>query len=369
MQTVSPLPIPSEPQEAAAESRAGLARITDIYLPLAHDPEQDDPRSAFCYSGSPTVRRLTELGLEDEWTAGLYAAVRAQRDHRRDFRVQYDGLAFRARRDRAVDGDEVALRRLPSAAPLLSDLTIRPGAIADLLLHPWLNRGGLVLLAALTGQGKSTTVAATIKQRLIQHGGRCVTIEDPIELPLHGIWGQGSCGQFEVTYDNPNPLDDGFAGGIRGALRKMPATKPAIIFVGEIRDAETAVEAIKAAVSGAVLIATIHAESRVGALQRLVALAERDLGAAAPMLVASALRVVAHQHLHLEEQGTGWGRGVIQMDTLFCGNERHAVAIAVREKRFHALGDIEQQQSNRLRLAMERGATPSDILGEFEIRP
>lgn len=360
------------PGVAAPSSLADLERITDFFLPEAGEAVGGKPlfapgvKGAYCYYGTSAHARIEGTELEP-WVSGLCDVVRDQYAGREDFRVIYDGVQFRACRDLAEEGPEVALRRLPATTPLLTDLIIQPSPVPGILLDGWLNGGGMVLLAALTGQGKSTTAAALIKERLMIHGGRCVTVEDPIELPLAGLHGPGSCRQFEVRYDSAEAWKVGFAGGIRRALRKMPATRPAIIFVGEIRDTETAAEAVKAALAGALLVATIHAESRVSALQRLIALAETDLGESASMMVGGAIRAVIHQELFLDPTRTGWGRGVTRMSTLFCNGDKHSVALALKERRYAGLTEVEAMQTTRLGLCAKRNAPTREVLRDLEL--
>lgn len=135
---------------------------------------------------------------------------------------------------------------------------------------------GLVLLTGPTGSGKTTTLYATLTE-LQQKGLNLVTIEDPVEYKLPGV--------NQVAVNRKAGLD--FAAGLRALVRQDPD----IIMLGEIRDAETAAMAVQAALTGHLVLSTLHTNSAVGAVARLL-----DMGVA-PYLLAAALRGVMAQRL------------------------------------------------------------------------
>lgn len=135
---------------------------------------------------------------------------------------------------------------------------------------------GLVLLTGPTGSGKTTTLYATLTG-LQQKGLNLVTIEDPVEYKLPGV--------NQVAVNRKAGLD--FAAGLRALVRQDPD----IIMLGEIRDAETAAMAVQAALTGHLVLSTLHTNSAVGAVARLL-----DMGVA-PYLLAAALRGVMAQRL------------------------------------------------------------------------
>lgn len=137
---------------------------------------------------------------------------------------------------------------------------------------------GLVLLTGPTGSGKSTTLYAAIR-RLI--GGRdlnVVTIEDPIEYDIDGV--------AQVEIDSVAEKVS-FAKGLRSVLRHDPD----VVMIGEIRDAETADIAIKAALTGHLVLSTLHTNSAPSAITRLI-----DMGVAR-YLVAATVRLTVAQRL------------------------------------------------------------------------
>jgi general secretion pathway protein E len=135
---------------------------------------------------------------------------------------------------------------------------------------------GLVLMTGPTGSGKTTTLYAALKA-IARPDRNIVTIEDPVEYRLDGLT------QVEI---NPKIGFD-FARALRAVLRQDPD----VILVGEIRDQETAEMAIRAAMTGHLVLATIHTNSAAAALPRLI-----DMGIE-PFLVASTVRAAMAQRL------------------------------------------------------------------------
>lgn len=135
---------------------------------------------------------------------------------------------------------------------------------------------GIVLVTGPTGSGKSTTLYAALSA-LNKAETNIITIEDPVEYQIYGI--------NQVTLNEKAGLS--FANGLRYILRQDPD----IIMVGEIRDEETARIAIQAALTGHLVLSTLHTNNAVGAVVRLL-----DMGIE-PYLLASCLRGVVAQRL------------------------------------------------------------------------
>jgi len=317
--------------------------IRDIYLPDREDGAED----GFCYLGKAARVRLAGTQIAP-WFGLLLQKIRTAHPDAIDFHVTAPtGETFRAHRIHARRGAMIALRRLPSKSPALTDLVLPP-CWRDLLLAPNLQAGGLILMAAETGQGKSTTVAGLIRSRLELYGGFAMTIEDPIELPLDGAWGDGECLQTEIAADKPPEV--GYAEALRGAFRSYPALSSggSILLIGEARDSDIAAEAIRAAVGGHLVITTVHSTDITTALSRLAAMAARRMGdETARDMLASALRLVVHQTLTLRENGaTGWQRGVIGGELIWSGANFSATANSIRSGNFTSLNQtISQQQA------------------------
>ncbi|MDA1076708.1 MAG: GspE/PulE family protein, partial [Proteobacteria bacterium] len=134
---------------------------------------------------------------------------------------------------------------------------------------------GIVLVTGPTGSGKTTTLYSTLKQLATDQVNVC-TIEDPIEMM------EPSFNQMQVQHN----IDLTFASGVRALLRQDPD----IIMIGEIRDIETAEMAIQAALTGHLVISTLHTNDSPTAVTRLL-----DLGVPAYMIKATILGVMAQR--------------------------------------------------------------------------
>jgi type IV pilus assembly protein PilB len=135
---------------------------------------------------------------------------------------------------------------------------------------------GMMLMTGPTGSGKTSTLYAVLTQ-LNTADANIVTVEDPVEYQLMGV------NQVQVKPD----IGLTFAGGLRSILRQDPD----IVMVGEIRDSETADIAVKAALTGHLVLSTLHTNDAPGAVARLV-----DMGIE-PFLISSSLLMVCAQRL------------------------------------------------------------------------
>ncbi len=136
---------------------------------------------------------------------------------------------------------------------------------------------GLILLTGPTGSGKSTTLYAALRELISTRPLHVVTVEDPVEYEMEGI--------TQVSVDSADKVS------FRKALRSILRNDPDVIMIGEIRDAETADIAIKAALTGHLVFSTLHTNTASGAVTRLI-----DMGVQ-PFLVAATLRLAVAQRL------------------------------------------------------------------------
>lgn len=135
---------------------------------------------------------------------------------------------------------------------------------------------GMILVTGPTGSGKSTTLYSVLNQ-LNTLDRNIITIEDPVEYLVEGIT------QMQVKPD----IGLDFASGLRSILRQSPD----VIMIGEIRDAETADIAIKAALTGQLVLSTLHTNDAISSITRLI-----DMGVE-PFLVASSVIMLCAQRL------------------------------------------------------------------------
>jgi len=174
-------------------------------------------------------------------------------------------------------GESVVLRLLRSSATGLNfeDLGIRGKSFVD-IAHEIKRPNGMIIATGPTGSGKTTTLYA-ILNKLNDSETKIISLEDPIEYKLDGI------NQSQIDYSK----DYTFAKGLRSILRQDPD----IVMVGEIRDLETAEIAVNAALTGHLVISTIHTNSAAGAIPRFMAMGVK------PFLLSPALNAIIGQRL------------------------------------------------------------------------
>lgn len=205
------------------------------------------------------------------------AEKRLPQDGRISLTLGNRGLDVRVSTLPARGGERVVMRILDQASVglELADLGLDPetySALTGALGSP----NGIVLVTGPTGAGKTTSLYAALK--ILNDGKRNIlTVEDPVEYAVEGI------GQTQV--DTRVGLT--FAQGLRAILRQDPD----VVMVGEIRDRETAEIAVQAALTGHLVLSTVHANSAAGAITRL-----RDFGVET-FLIAATLRAVVAQRL------------------------------------------------------------------------
>ncbi len=245
-----------------------------------------------------------------------------------DFSIEHNGVSYRIARLVDVQATWFVLSRGVETIPQLEELGLDPGIITQ--LQNLGRSSGLVLIAGATGAGKTTTSSALLQDYLIRYGDVAVTIEDPPELPLSGDYAEGKGHCFQMAIE-----DDEWELALKAALRY----RPRYLFVGEIRMPGAAFQVLRAAVSGHLVIATMHAGSIEQAVEGLVTMAAERAGNIANILVADGLSCVIHQKLVLQLQATSLFAGTGMSDP---------VRNLIREKRFAALTTfIEQQAAKR----------------------
>ncbi len=263
---------------------AVLEQASDIHL----EPDPQGMRVRFRVDGQLEERshlasgQLVGLINRLKVLAGMDIAER---------RLPQDGrfthLSGRGRGARAIDvraavlptrhGERMALRLLAVQARPPSIDTLGLGANERAHLEGALAaQHGLVLLTGPTGSGKTTTLYAALRSLDLPRLN-VLTIEDPIEYEVPGV--------SQVEVDSGDRIT--FARALRSALRHDPD----VLMIGEIRDLETAEVAVRAALTGHLVLSTLHTNSAVGAITRLL-----DLGIP-PYLAAATLRLVVAQRL------------------------------------------------------------------------
>jgi len=174
-------------------------------------------------------------------------------------------------------GESVVMRLLRSSVAELSfeNLGLRDSAF-ELLKKEVERPNGMIVTTGPTGSGKTTTLYAVLN-KLNNPGTKIITLEDPVEYHLKGI----NQSQIDITKGYT------FAKGLRSILRQDPD----VVMVGEIRDLETAEIAIQAALTGHLVISTLHTNDAAGAIPRFFALGVK------PYLLTPAINAIIGQRL------------------------------------------------------------------------
>jgi len=261
-------------------SQAVEQRASDIHL----EPEEREFAVRFRIDGVLYTRlrlvrgRFDAVASRVKLISGMdIAERRLPQDGRLSTRVGGQAMDIRASALPGVHGESIVMRLLPKER---KDLGLdRLGMYADQLelLQSWAREAhGIVLVTGPTGSGKSTTLYATLAA---SNDGlrKIITVEDPVEFQLPGVTQIQTHADIGLT----------FASALRSILRQDPD----VIMVGEIRDRETAEIAIQSALTGHLVLSTVHTNDALGAFTRLI-----DMGVE-PFLVATPIKGVQAQRL------------------------------------------------------------------------
>jgi Tfp pilus assembly pilus retraction ATPase PilT len=259
---------------------------------------------------------------------------REQHPEREDFPLRNRNVSYRASVLRAMRETVFVLRRLSDRITPIAELGIPP-VFVETMMKPKLT--GLFVISGTFGQGKTTTASSLVVSRIAKFGGVAITVEEPPEMPMEGPHGEGVCYQHWVE-----------KGGFAHACRQVARWAPSIIFLGEIRDAETALEALRASINGKLVVCTAHADNCAMAIERIFALACTDGVAADDVLgmLATGLTAVVHQRL---EAVAANGRRQLILEPLFMTSEdAHGARSIIRQRKFEQLKNVVQLQKNRM---------------------
>lgn len=259
-----------------------LRQASDVHI----DPQRENVRVRLRCDGVledyATLESSVLAGLMSRFKvlAGMdIAEKRAPQDGR--FSHDYgaaQSLELRAATLPTKYGERLTLRllALQTESLTLEKLGLEPGPLERVdrnLARPH----GLILVTGPTGSGKSTTLYAGLRRLLGGRALNAITVEDPIEFDIDGV--------AQVEVDSTDKVSFG------RALRSILRHDPDVIMIGEIRDHETADVAIKAALTGHLVLSTLHTNTAAGAVTRLI-----DMGVER-YLVAATLRLAVAQRL------------------------------------------------------------------------
>lgn len=247
-----------------------------------------------------------------------------------DFAYELPGIGrFRANLFRQANGIAGVFRQIPSEILTLDQL-----GMPHILRRFASMEKGLVLVTGPTGSGKSTTLAAMVDYANKTRKHHIITLEDPIEFMHPSI--NCTINHREIGYHTKS-----FAGALRATLREDPD----IILVGEMRDLETISLAIEAALTGHLVLSTLHTQDAVRTIDRIVDIFPADTQPQIRSTLSETLKGVIAQALlkRLDERGRIAVLEILLVTT--------AVAHLIREQKTHLIESI--IQTNR-RLGMVR---------------
>jgi type IV pilus assembly protein PilB len=227
------------------------------------------PPKSLQYAIASRIKVMAELDIAER---------RIPQDGRFRIKAQGREVDLRVSILPTVHGEKIVLRLLDKTnlAKNLDSLGLDPDSLRK-LRHAVNQPHGLILVTGPTGSGKTTTLYSAL-QELNTPDVNIITVENPVEYQLDGI------NQVEI-HDKVNMT---FAAALRSILRQDPD----IVLVGETRDAETASTAVKAALTGHLVMTTLHTNDAPGAIARLIQMGIEPFLLASSLLLAQAQRLV-----------------------------------------------------------------------------
>ncbi len=264
-------------------TRAKSDRATDIHI----EPQKTSLNIRFRIDGNLVPLKLPEnlTRFKDAIISRIKIMSRLNISEKR--RPQDGRIAFTSKEGEEIDirvsslptlyGESVSLRLLSqkSQPVTIEDLGFMSEDVAK-IAAPLARPHGIILVTGPTGSGKSTTLTAFIR-RLRSPEIRIITVEDPVEYEVEGV------NQTQVQPE----IGLTFSSVLRSVLRQDPD----VIMVGEIRDRETADIAIRASLTGHLVLSTLHTNDAAGALTRLI---DMEIE---PFLIASSVEMILAQRL------------------------------------------------------------------------
>ncbi|OGK41992.1 hypothetical protein A2954_05275 [Candidatus Roizmanbacteria bacterium RIFCSPLOWO2_01_FULL_37_12] len=279
--------------QSKSSEEAPIAKIVDLLINYAYQDkasdihiEPEEKNSLFRFRIDGVLHDVLSLpkNLHDRIISRIKVLSRlrtdehlAAQDGKMRIKLDEETLDIRVSIIPIADGEKVVLRLLSSQSRQFSliDLGMRQEDL-EKVTKAFNKSYGMVLSTGPTGSGKSTTIYAILKI-INTRDKNITTIEDPVEYKIKGI--------NQIQANTKTNLT--FAAGLRSVLRQDPN----VIFVGEIRDVETAGIAVNAALTGHLVLSTLHTNDAATALPRLTDMKVE------PFLVASTVNIIVAQRL------------------------------------------------------------------------
>jgi len=275
----NPAPSPGQPTLAAIVNKANEEGFSDIHLGVGEIPRFRN-RGEMDYSDYPKTDHQTFMSWLQEVLSDA-EVEKFQSTLEFDGATQYDFARVRINVFDTLNGPGMVLRLIPLKILTLEALKLPP-VFKDICHY----HKGMILVTGPTGSGKSTTLAAMvdyINQEMPKH---IITIEDPIEF-VHrsrkALIRQREVGMHTLEFDK----------ALKASLREDPD----VILIGEMRDRETVNTALKAAQTGHIVMGTLHTNSAVKTLERILSLYNPEEQPAMRVAIAESLVSVISQGL------------------------------------------------------------------------
>jgi twitching motility protein PilT len=294
----------------------GAMRVSDLHIKVGAPPT---------YRIDGDLVRLKGLNVNPETAKQLIYPLlseenlkKFERNFSDDCSYRVSSLQFRINVFQENDGISAAIRALSLDVPKIEDIGFPNDIWEDIVDR----KHGLVLVTGITGAGKSTTIASLIARIGEKRACRIITLEDPIEYiyqQKHSIISQREIGRDVKS----------FVDGLRSMMREDPD----IIFVGEMRDAETISMTLMAAETGHLVFSTLHTRDTTGSITRILDYFPSGRQQEVQNQLSLGLKYVISQKLIPKKDGTG---RIVAMEIL---NNNYAVANHIRT------GKIEQVYS------------------------
>jgi twitching motility protein PilT len=297
------------------------------------------------FPGAAATRVPAPVELEDQ----IDALRRQCREHFADngepeFSLIVDDVVFRVTEMNDVTGGEVyVLRRSGAHIRQLATLGLAPHVMKAVLDQ---DAKGLILIAGEMGAGKTSTAASIVVQRLVLHGGIAIAVEDPPETKLNGLHGNGRCIQVQASRRS---------GGYQEHMVRAMRSGADMILIGEIRDEDTAYQALKASINGHTIVSTIHAGDIPQAIERLQTLCS-ERTANAYNILAEGLTVVIWQALEKFQRGSGTASRLV-VKALVLGNDAQGIRSKIRKGQIAQIKQDIEDQSQQAAWNMQRALT------------
>jgi twitching motility protein PilT len=294
----------------------GAMRVSDLHIKVNAPPAYRIDGNLVKLKGpnvTPEIAKQLIFPLLKE-----HSLRKLQAGNSVDCSYRIGSLQFRINVFRENDGIAAAIRALSLDVPQIEDIGFPNDVWQDIIDQ----KQGLVLLTGVTGAGKSTTIASLVGRISEKTACRIITVEDPIEYILPQKYSIIS--QREVGRDVPSFFQ---------GLKEMMREDPDVIFVGEMRDAETIAMTLMAAETGHLVFSTLHTRDVTGSVTRILDYFPEGRQAEVRNQLSLGLAYVVSQKLIPRKDGQG---RIIAMEIL---NNNYACANLIR------IGKIEQLYS------------------------